>query len=187
MTARYTPSATVTAPNVGVTTATPITITGTVTDLSAGSLQDAIAMNFPNGLPCVSDESMTPFMEAVYEQQPMPTNITGITVTLSVIDSNNNCYDIGTTTTDLSGTYGITWTPTIPGSYILYATFSGTDSYYGSTAQTYFYASEVPQATAEPTPTPASPADLYFLPMSIGTIVAIIVVGLVLFLMLRKR
>jgi outer membrane protein assembly factor BamB len=178
---------TVTAPNVGVTTATPITITGTVTDLSAGSLQNAVAMNFPNGLPCVSDESMTPFMEAVYEQQPMPTNVTGVKVTLSVVDSNGNCYDIGTTTTDVSGTYGLTWTPQIPGGFTLYATFSGTQSYYGSSAVTYFYASEAPQATPEPTPIPASAADLYFLPMSIGTIIAIIVVGLLLFLLLRKR
>ena len=46
---------TVTAPDVGVTTATPVTITGTVTDISAGSQQNAVAMNFPNGLPCVSD------------------------------------------------------------------------------------------------------------------------------------
>ena len=34
---------TVTAPDVGVTTATPITITGTVTDISAGSQQNAVA------------------------------------------------------------------------------------------------------------------------------------------------
>ena len=75
---------TVTAPDIGVTTATPITITGTVTDISAGTQQNAVAANFPNGLPCVSDASMTQFMEAVYMQQPMPTNITGVPVTLSV-------------------------------------------------------------------------------------------------------
>ena len=46
---------------------------------------------------------------------------------------------------------------------------------------------EAPPATTEPTPTPASAADLYFLPMSIGTIVAIIAIGIVLILMLRKR
>ena len=39
---------TITAPNVGVTTATPITITGSVTDLSAGSQEDQVANNFPN-------------------------------------------------------------------------------------------------------------------------------------------
>ena len=91
---------TVTAPNIGVTTSTPITITGTVTDISAGSQQDAVAANFPNGLPCVSDASMTQFMEAVYMQQPMPTNITGVPVTLYVLDSNNNYRSIGTTTSN---------------------------------------------------------------------------------------
>ena len=50
---------TVTAPDVGVTTATPVTITGTVMDISAGSQQNAVAANFPNGLPCVSDASMS--------------------------------------------------------------------------------------------------------------------------------
>ena len=29
-------------------------------------------------------------MEAVYEQQPMPTNVTGVPVTLTVTDSNGN-------------------------------------------------------------------------------------------------
>ena len=54
------PSATtVSAPSVGVTTATPVTITGTVMDISAGSQQEAVAANFPNGLPCVSDASMS--------------------------------------------------------------------------------------------------------------------------------
>ena len=54
---------TVTAPDIGVTTATPVTITGTVMDISAGSQQNAVAANFPHGLPCVSDASMTQWME----------------------------------------------------------------------------------------------------------------------------
>ena len=51
---------TVTAPLVGVTTSTPVTITGSVTDISAGSQQTAVAANFPNGLPCVSDAKHEP-------------------------------------------------------------------------------------------------------------------------------
>src|SRR5208337_5262984 len=96
---------TVTAPNIGVTTSTPVTITGTVTDISAGTQQNAVAANFPNGVPCVSDASMSQFMEAVYEQQPMPTNATGVPVSLSVIDSNGNYRQIGTTTTNSMGTF----------------------------------------------------------------------------------
>src|SRR5450759_2051371 len=81
---------TISAPQIGITMATPITITGSVTDISAGSQQEAVAANFPNGLPAVSDASMSQFMEAVYEQQPMPTNTTRVPVTLRVIHSNRN-------------------------------------------------------------------------------------------------
>jgi hypothetical protein len=178
---------TVTAPSVGVTTETPVTISGTVTDISAGSQQNAVAMNFPNGLPCVSDASMTQFMEAVYEQQPMPSNVTGVPVTISVLDSNGNQYSIGTTTTNAMGVYGLTWTPSISGNFTVFATFGGTQSYYGSSASACFYASEAPAATPAPTSPPASMADLYLLPGIVGIIIAIAVVGAVLVLMLRKR
>jgi disulfide bond formation protein DsbB len=47
---------------------------------------------------------------------------------------------------------------------------------------------EAPQATAAPTPTTASMADQYFLPVSIAIILAIVIVGAVLaLLLLRKR
>ena len=140
------PSATtVTAPNIGVTTATPITITGTVMDVSAGASQSAVAKNFPNGLPCVSDASQSHWMEYVYQQQPMPANTTGVTVTLSVIDANNNFRQIGTATSDASGTYSLTWTPDIPGNYAIIASFGGSNSYYGSSAETHIYARQYPQ------------------------------------------
>ena len=179
---------TVTAPDVGVTTATPVTIRGAVTDISAGASQEVVAANYPNGLPCVSDASMTPFMEAVYEQQPMPTNVTGVPVTIAVTDSNGNHYDIGTTTTTPSGFYSLTWTPTIPGNFAVTATFAGTQSYYGSSAQTAFYASS-PAATPAPTATPAaSVADTYFVPAIAGLFVLIIIVlALVVLSMFRKR
>ncbi len=38
---------TVNAPDVGVTTAAPITISGSIYDLSAGASQEAVAANFP--------------------------------------------------------------------------------------------------------------------------------------------
>jgi hypothetical protein len=178
---------TVSAPSVGVTTATPITISGTITDVSPGTKQSAVALNFPNGLPCVSDESQSHWMEYVYQQQPLPTNATGVPITISVTDSNDNTYEIGTVTSDASGTFGFTWTPIIPGEFTVVATFDGSNSYYGSCAEAHFYASDVPAPTPEPTPEPASVADIYFLPMSIVTIILIVIVGAVLFLMLRKR
>ena len=180
---------TVSAPSVGVTTATPITITGTVMDISAGSQQQAVAANFPNGLPCVSDASMTQFMQAVYMQQPMPTNVTGVPVTLSVTDSNGNHYSIGTTTTNAMGEYGLTWTPIVPGNYTLYATFGGTDSYYGSSASTYFYAGS-PPATPAPTASPPSGlASTSSLELGIAAVIIVIVIlGVaILAVLMRKR
>jgi PQQ enzyme repeat. len=179
-------SITVTAPQIGVTTSTPITIQGTITDISAGSLQDAVAANFPHGLPCVSDDSMSRFMEYVYMQQPKPANTTGVPIVLSVIDSNGNFRTIGTTTSNALGTYSYTWTPDISGDYTIYASFPGSESYYSSQAITAVHASEPAATPTSATPAP-SPADLYFVPGIIAVIVAIIVVGAVTILALKKR
>ncbi len=148
---------TISAPQTGVTTATPITLTGTITDVSPGASQSAVAKNFPNGLPCVSDDSMSGLMEAAYEQQPLPTNLTGVPITLYVLDSNNNYRAIGTTTSNSLGDWGLTWTPDITGNYTVYAVFAGTHGYYPSSASTYFYAG-APPATASPAPTQAPTA-----------------------------
>jgi len=179
---------TVNAPSIGVTTTTPVTITGTITDISAGSQQSEVALNYPNGLPCVSDASMSQWMETVYMQQPMANNITGVSVTLNVVDANGNYRAIGTATSNVYGTYSLTWTPDISGDYTVIATFAGSKSYYPSSTSTAFYASE-PAATASPTPiAPASMADQYLLPGIIGIIVTIVIVGAVLaLLMLRKK
>ena len=104
---------TVTVPQVGVTTGVPVVISGTVTDVSAGASQDVVKADFPNGLPCVSEDSMRGLMEAAYEQQPLPTNLTGVPVNIYVLDSNNNYRQIGTTTSDASGTFSYTWKPDI--------------------------------------------------------------------------
>ena len=98
---------TVTAPNIGVTTATPITISGTIMDISAGTKQQAPAANFPNGVPAVSDASQSAWMEYVYMQQPCPASVTGVPVSIEVLDSNGNYRQIGTTTSDGSGTFAL--------------------------------------------------------------------------------
>jgi hypothetical protein len=179
---------TVTAPNIGVTTSTPVTITGTVTDISAGAQQNAVAANFPSGLPAVSDASMTQWMEYVYMQQPCPNNVTGVPVTLSVLDSNGNNRQIGSTTSNADGMFAFTWTPDIPGNYTVIANFAGSESYYPSHADAAFYASS-PAATAAPTAAPVSLAStqMYVLGVGIAIIIVIVIVGAVLMLMLRKR
>jgi hypothetical protein len=179
---------TVSSPQIGVTTATPITITGTVTDISAGASQAAVVGNFPDGLPCVSDDSMSAFMEAVYMQQPMPTSVTGVPVTLSVLDSNGNYRTIGTTTTDASGLYSFNWTPDITGNYTVTATFAGTQAYYGSSAQAAFYASS-PGATAAPTSTPLTgiASNTTVMYVGIAIIIVIIIIGAAILLVVTRK
>jgi hypothetical protein len=178
---------TVTAPSVGVTTATPITISGTVTDICAGTTQNAVAANFPNGVPCMSDESQEEWMEYIYEQQAKPTNATGVLVTINVIDSNGNYRQVGTTTSDDSGTFGFTWTPDISGDFTVIASFAGSGSYYPSSAETHFTADN-PAPTASPYPeTVLPPTEMYIIGTGIAIIVAVAIVGAVLALMIRKR
>jgi len=183
------PSAmTVAAPSVGVTTATPVTISGTVTDISAGTQQQAQAANFPYGVPAVSDASMTGWMEYVYMQQPCPANVIGVPVSIDVFDSNGNYRNIGTATSDGSGTFAFTWTPDIPGDFTVIATFAGSESYYPSNAETHFYASAAP--TVAPTATPQSnlvtTADLMTY-IAVAAIAIIIAIAIATVLMLRKR
>jgi hypothetical protein len=186
------PSATtVSAPNIGVTTVTPITITGTVLDTSTGTQQQLVKSLYPNGLPAVSDASQSAFMEYVYQQQVQPTNTTGVPVTISVLDSNNNYRTISTTTTNALGTYGFTWTPDITGNFTIVATFAGSNSYYGSSASTYIYAS-APPTTAPATTTQsniATTGDLmtYVVAAAIAIIIVIAIVGVLIVTMLRKR
>jgi hypothetical protein len=169
---------TVTAPNPVTSEGAPIVIRGTVTDISAGSQQEAVAANFPNGLPCVSDASMSHFMEAVYMQQPMPTNTTGVEVTLDAIDPNNNFVHLGTATSDASGNFGFAWTPPdVPGKYTIIATFAGSESYYASYAETYAVVSEAPPVTPPPQyPVPIDPT-WTIVGIGIAIIIAVVLVG----------
>ncbi len=162
-------------------------IKGRVTDNSPGTKDADRAARFPDGVPAVSDESMSAFMEYVYMQQAKPTNTTGVPVTLSVIDSNGNYRQIGTTTTDAAGYYSYPWTPDITGAYTVIAQFGGSESYWPSTTRTSFIVNPAAAtATPQPTTTP-SMADLYFLPSVIGIALLIVVCFAVTILLLKKR
>jgi hypothetical protein len=166
---------------------TSIVIRGTVTDISAGTKQDQQAADFPNGVPVASDASMKDWMGYVFQQKPLPTNFTGVEVTIDVFDSNGNYRNIGTATTDATGMYSFTWVPDIPGDFTVIATFHGTNGYWPSYSETTFTVSE-PAAT--PTSTPAAPAsmtDTYILASAIAIIIVIVIIGAVLMMMLRKR
>ena len=61
------------------------------------------------------------------------------------------------------------------------------ESYGGSYAETYFGVVDAPQPTAAPDPTPAPMTDTYVLGMGAAGLAAIVVIGLVLIMMMRKK
>ena len=109
-------------------------------------------------------------------------------VTLSVLDANNNFRTIGTTTTDLSGTYSYQWKPDVPGKYTVYASFNGTNAYWPSSAETSFAVdlTPTPTSTIIEQSNVGSNTDLmyYIVGSAVAIIIAIAIVGV---LMLRKR
>jgi hypothetical protein len=164
-----------------------VLVEGLVTDVSPGTQEYALAARFPNGVPAVSDDSMGEWMKYVYGQFERPTDAVGVEVVVSVVDPNNNLYDVGVVTSDSSGFFSCEFIPEVPGKYTVVASFMGSESFYGSFAETAISVEEAPATTPEPTPNSGSVADLYLVPGIAGIIIAIAVVGAVLMLMLRKR
>jgi hypothetical protein len=182
------PSAmTVEAPKTSLELGKSLVISGTVTDICAGTKQAEQVARFPNGVPAVSDKSQSSWMAYIYQQKPRPTDITGVPVSISVVDTNGNYRTIGTVTSNSDGYFTYQWKPDIEGQYTVYASFGGSESYWPSYAVTSFAVDPAP-ATPTPVPTQApSAADLYFLPAIIGVVIAIIVVGAVLALLVTKK
>jgi hypothetical protein len=181
------PSATTVAASPKISTrGTNVLVEGFVTDISPGTKDYALTARFPNGVPAVSDENMTEWMQYVHMQYPRPADkdIIGVDVTISVIDPNGNVYDVATATSDASGFYSCVFEPEVPGKYTILASFTGSKSYYGSFAET---AINVEEATATEQPTveeKESIADMYFIPAVIAIIVAIAIATV---LILRKK
>jgi hypothetical protein len=195
----------VSAPAVSVPFDTPVMVRGKVTDVSPGTFDSGLGtyrdvdvtiptwesvmkLRFPDGVPAVSDESQSEWMKYVYKNLPRPADVVGVEVVVSVLDSNNNYYEVGRTTADSNGAFMCEFTPLIQGEYVVYAEFEGSNSYYGSVAETTILVDEQLPAAAEPSPTPESVANAYFVPAIAGIIVAIAVLGALLaLLILRKR
>jgi outer membrane protein assembly factor BamB len=170
------PSATtVAAPQTAIQVGESFTITGTATDQSPGS----------KDTPAIADEYMAVWMEYLHQQKPIPSDATGVEVSLATLDPNGNLVQVGQTTSDLDGNFGFTWAPEVPGTYQIIATFAGSESYGSSYATTYLSAIEAPQPTPPPEATPAPMTDTYIIGFGSAMIIAIIV-GFVLIL-LRKR
>ena len=165
---------TVTAPKTEVMQGEKIVIEGTVTDQTPSSKDTA----------AISDESMAGWMEYLHMQKPIPTDATGVEVTLDVIDANGNYRNIGTATSDISSVYSLVWEPDISGKYTIVATFAGSESYASSFAETSFYVEEAPTPTPPPDATPGPQTETFIA----GSTIAILAgIAIAIFLILRKK
>ena len=106
---------TVSAPATSIPEGTGVLLTGTVMDTSPGTKATNAMLRFPNGVPAVSDASMSEWVLYVYKTEQPPADVTGVTVDLEAIDPNGNYQNLGTATTDMYGNYGFTFTPAIEG------------------------------------------------------------------------
>jgi outer membrane protein assembly factor BamB len=183
------PSAITVSAQAAVGTGNAVVISGSVTDISAGTKQNQQAADFPHGVPVSSDVSMKDWMAYVYQQKPEPTNFTGVLVNLYVLDSNGNYRQIGTAKTDEDGMYTLTYVPEIAGNFTVYANFAGTQGYWPSNAEATFAVLNA-AATTVPTTTTAvnqvSMADLTTL-LAVAVIVIVLAIAVVGALILRKR
>ena len=170
---------TVSAPQGANANGTGILIQGTVMDMSPGK---------PN-TPCVSKESMSDWMDYLYLQHAMPTNVIGVPVTLTAIDSNNNTINIGTTTTNgFYGGFSFSWTPPITGSYTIIASFLGDDSYGSSTAATGLNVIETQAGTPTNTQTGTSNDNTTLIYGLIAAVVIAIIIAIAALIVgLRRR
>jgi outer membrane protein assembly factor BamB len=174
---------TVTAPDVTEAKGTSVVIKGTVLDQSPAQ---------PN-TPCVSTYSMATQMEYLHMQHPIDgighnITMTGVPVTLTAIDQSGGYVNIGTVTSSAYyGTFEMAWTPPAEGIYKIIASFAGDDSYGSSAAATAVSVGPAPAAIQFPQQVTPTDYTMTIIGAAIAIIIAVAIVGLALFLALRKR
>jgi hypothetical protein len=166
----------ITAPDIGVSLGSSIIIKGRVTDRSPGTDCYALKARFPNGVPAIADEYMSEWMLHVYKQFPCPVYTEGVEIILETFDSDGEYNEIGRITSDSSGFYSLKWKPPTEGKYIIVARFEGTESYWGSCAETAISVDPAPspENRIQPEPTVIGISE-------IAIIAAVTVVSLVIF------
>lgn len=145
------------------------------------------------GTPCVAKASMSTQMEYLHMQQPIDgmwhnVTMTGVQVTITTLDQNNNPINIGTVMTDAYyGTFETAWTPQAEGKYKILASFAGDDSYGSSGAATAITVGPAPTTPPNNPQVTVPDYTMTIIEAAIAIIVAVVIVGLVLFLALRRR
>ncbi|MCL2135139.1 MAG: PQQ-binding-like beta-propeller repeat protein [Candidatus Bathyarchaeota archaeon] len=161
-----------------------VLISGTVMDISPGTQQSNVQFRFSKGVPAVSDESMSEWMLHVYKHFERPKETVGVDVTVFAKSTTGEEINIGTTTSDDSGRYAITWA--VPedatGTWNIYAYFGGSGAYYGSSAKSEMAVLAAPEVLP-PEPTP--PYGWYIAGAAIAIIAVVIIFGLLI--LLKKK
>jgi hypothetical protein len=127
---------TVTATPKIVAKGSAVVIEGTVMDVSPGTQETDMQLRFPKGVPAISDANMSEWMLYVYKQFEMPEDAIGVEVVFNWVDSEGEWHDLYRTKSDTSGTYSYVWYPDTEGTCKIIATFTGSEGYYGSRAET---------------------------------------------------
>jgi hypothetical protein len=173
-----------------------VLIQGSVLDKSPASSSADVASKYPDGVPAISDDNMSVWMDYLHMQNATllntPPAVNGVPVSLTAVDPNGNYITIGTVTSDGSGSFMYQWTPTTAGLYKVYATFAGSNSYFSSYAETGATVATV-VSTTTPAPTATSaPSNLattsdLMTYIVVGVIAMIIAIAIVGALILRKK
>jgi outer membrane protein assembly factor BamB len=130
-----------------------VLIKGMVTDESPGTKDSDRTARFPNGVPAVADEDMSPWMEYVYMQQIKPESVGGVDVELYAVYPDGSYKYMDTVCTDPlnGGVFSLLWTPPEKGTYTIVAVFRGSESYWPSSASTAIGVVAAPEAPAPAT------------------------------------
>jgi hypothetical protein len=164
-----------------------ILIEGTISDISPGTNTYTMNARFPNGLPAIADEYMSRWMEYVYMQLDTVPDATGVDVVISVLDPNGNVKDVATATSDANGFFKTTFVPEVPGEYTVFASFKGTDSYWPTQSQTALVVGETNATPPPQEPKNDSYTDTYVLGIGAAILIAVIVIGILTLMAVKKR
>lgn len=160
---------------------TSVLVEGMVTDISPGTEEYELTARFPNGVPAVCDDNMSDWMLYVYKQFAKPADTIGVDVSVEVLDPNGNVYTVGNATSNSNGYFQVSFVPLVPGDYTILVSFAGSNAYYGSYAETGITVEAAQEVTPPPTYPPQAPVETYFMLSTIAIIIAIILVGILLF------
>ena len=103
------------------------------------------------------------------------------------VDYPDSTYDNIELLTDVNGYFQVIYSPRMVGDLDVFAYCEGGTFYYGGASDPLSLTVVNPEPTLPPEPTPAPMTDAYVLGMGAAGLVAIIAIGLVVILMLRKK